>query len=265
RLFGDYLGHATTAVLNLDNAETRALAAASPGAMSFGVDTGDARFVARAVSPEPWGVSFAVVDKAAGETAQVSLKTPGRHNVSNALAAIAAARAIGVSLREAADALGRFEGVRRRLEIAGQAGGVVVIDDFAHNPDKIAATLRTLREHDGRILALFQPHGFGPLKLMGAEIADAFAENLRADDYLAVPEPVYYGGTTDRAVSSADIVSKLRAKGVRAEAFATREAAFAPLVERARPGDRIVVMGARDDTLSQFATDLVAAIGARLG
>ncbi len=101
---------------------------------------------------------------------------PGLHNASNALAAIAATRALGISIADAAAALGRFEGLRRRLETVGEAGGVTVIDDFAHNPDKIAASMATLRAHPGRLLIMFQPHGFGPLTKMGEELAGAFAD-----------------------------------------------------------------------------------------
>ena len=71
-----------------------------------------------------------------------------------------------MDLAEATQALSDFRGVRRRLEVTGTAAGVTVIDDFAHNPDKIAATLKTLHAFDGRLLILFQPHGFGPLKHM---------------------------------------------------------------------------------------------------
>ena len=80
---------------------------------------------------------------------RVNLKVPGRHNVSNALAALAAANAVGVPLEDAARALEGFKGVRRRLEVVGTANGVTVIDDFAHNPDKIAATLATLHDFPG--------------------------------------------------------------------------------------------------------------------
>ena len=109
---------------------------------------------------------------------------PGRHNASNALAAIAAAVSLGVALPDAAAAIGRFEGLKRRLEIVGSANGVTVIDDFAHNPDKIAATLATLTAHPGRLLVMFQPHGFGPLAKMGEELAATFAEGLRDGDRL---------------------------------------------------------------------------------
>lgn len=156
--------------------------------------------------------------------------------------------------------LARFAGIRRRLELVGSRNGVTVIDDFAHNPDKIAATLKTLHAFEGRLLVLFQPHGFGPLKLMRQDFIDGFAGLLRPDDVLLMPEPVYYGGTTDRSVSSGNIVDALVARGVKAEALPDRAACGARLLALAQAGDRIVVMGARDDTLSTFAAELLAAL-----
>ncbi|MEJ1968201.1 MAG: cyanophycin synthetase [Rhizomicrobium sp.] len=178
--------------------------------------------------------------------------------MSNALAALGAARAAGIELADAAAALETFAGVRRRLEIVGTANGVTVVDDFAHNPDKIAATLATLHDFPGRLLVLFQPHGFGPLKLMKDAFIDVFARQLGEDDVLLMPEPVYYGGTADRSVSSVDIVRGVEAAGRHAYVLPDRAACGVRLVALARPGDRIVVMGARDDTLSEFAAGLLA-------
>ena len=104
---------------------------------------------------------------------------------------------------------------------------------------------------------MFQPHGFGPLKKMKNEFIATFAEQLAGDDVLLMPEPVYFGGTVDRSVSSGDIAAGIVAAGRKAEALADREACGARLIELAKPGDRIIVMGARDDTLSIFAADLL--------
>jgi len=186
---------------------------------------------------------------------------PGHHNVANALAALATARACGVGLTEAAQALGDFTGIRRRLETVGTARGVTVIDDFAHNPDKIAATLATLHAFDGRLLILFQPHGFGPLRLMKDAFIEVFAEHLRSEDVLLMPDPVYFGGTVDRSVTSQDIVAGIEERSRQALAFPDRPACGAKLLEIAQPGDRIVIMGARDDTLSQFAEELLTKLG----
>ena len=259
-LFGGFVERAEVAVLNLDNDETARLAGSRKnGKVTYSLHDKSADLFAENIKPQPFGVSFDVV--ARDGRAGVSLKMPGRHNVSNALAAIAAARACGVSLNDAAQALAEFEGVKRRLEYVGEAKGVTVIDDFGHNPDKITASLKTLHEFPGRLLIMFQPHGFGPLRLMKNEFIATFAEQLAPEDVLLMPEPVYFGGTTDRSVSSKDIVNGVVVAGRKAQALATRDDCGARLVELARPGDRIAVMGARDDTLSAFAMDLLKRIG----
>ena len=135
-----------------------------------------------------------------------------------------------------------------------------MIDDFGHNPDKISATLRTLHDFEGRLLVMFQPHGFGPLRKMKAEFVETFVNGLGDEDILIMPQPVYFGGTVDRSVTSSDITEAVVAAGKTAETFDTREACGDRLVELARPGDRIIVMGARDDTLSDFAAEVLGRV-----
>jgi UDP-N-acetylmuramate--alanine ligase len=259
-LFGGFIAKAGTAVINLDNAEGAALAMTLPAGRvtSFAIE-GEADLVARNLAPTPFGIAFDLAERG-GAVLRVTLQVPGRHNVANALAAIGAARAAGVSLADAVRAIEGFVGLKRRFELVGEAGGVAVIDDFGHNPDKIAATLDTLHAFPGRLLLLFQPHGYGPLKVMRGELVAMFADKLGAEDLLVLPDPVYQGGTVRREVTSADIVADVAATGKRAMHIPARDAAAAHLVAQARPGDRIVVMGARDDTLSQLAADMVAQI-----
>ncbi len=263
-LFGDFLGRAETAVINLDDPETVALAAKRNGATigySLKNEPG-AELTAEVGARTAWSAAFRVTRASTGEFADAVLLTPGRHNISNALAAIGAAIAAGVSLGEAAEALSAFSGVKRRLELVGATRGVAVIDDFGHNPDKIRATLETLRALSGRLIVMFQPHGFGPLAKMKNEFIATFAAHLGADDILLMPEPVYFGGTVDRSVSSNDIVTGVLAANRRAEALPDRAACGNRIIELARPGDRVVVMGARDDTLSTFAEDLLVRLAA---
>ena len=262
-LFHDFAAKAETVVLNLDNQETAALAAKLPPgkAISFSLGDDAADLRAAELTPSPEGIDFEVSERATGATARARLRVPGPHNAANALAALAAARAIGLTLDEAAAALGGFSGLRRRLEYVGTEGGVTVIDDFAHNPDKILATLATLHAFPGRLLVMFQPHGFGPLRLMKDAFIDSFASHLREDDVLIMPDPVYFGGTVERSVTSEDIVAGVRARGRPAFAFAERTACGDKLLELARPGDRIVIMGARDDTLATFAVELLGRLG----
>jgi UDP-N-acetylmuramate--alanine ligase len=252
-------------VLNLDNPETAALAQTLPPgkAVTFGLGEEAADLSAHDLEALPAGMRFTL--EADGPRRSVTLNVPGAHNVANALAALGAVRALGVPTDQAAAALETFAGIRRRMEVVGSVNGIAVLDDFAHNPDKIAATLKTLHAFPGRLLILFQPHGFGPLKLMKDDFIDSFVGLMREEDVLLMPEPVYYGGTTDRSVGSDDIASGVRAAGRQAEALADRAACGDRIVELARPGDRIVVMGARDDTLSTFAAELLARLGQSAG
>lgn len=262
RLFRDFTAKSQVAVLNLDNDETALLAAemSADRRLTYSLLDPAADLLAADIQPAPDGIAFSVRERS-GPPIPVHLHVPGRHNVANALAALAAARACGIALSQAAAALSGFAGIRRRLEVIGSAGGVTVIDDFGHNPDKIAATLATLHEFPGRLLILFQPHGFGPLRLMGDGFISCFAEHLRADDVLVMPDPVYFGGTVDRSVTSTDIITGIQARGRQARFFPERPACGEHLLALARPGDRIVIMGARDDTLSAFAEELVHRLG----
>jgi UDP-N-acetylmuramate--alanine ligase len=257
-LFGGFIAKAATAVVNLDNGEGTALAMALPTErlLTFGIER-DADLVAEQLEARRFGAAFDLVERG-GARHRVTLRVPGRHNVSNALAAIGAAKAAGVSIEDAVRAIEGFEGLKRRFELVGERGGVAVIDDFGHNPDKIAATLDTLHAFPGRLLLLFQPHGYGPLKVMRRELVAMFAEKLGADDLLVLPDPVYQGGTVTREVTSADIVADVTATGRGALHIPDRAAAAAHLVAQARAGDRIVLMGARDDTLSLLAQDMLA-------
>jgi UDP-N-acetylmuramate--alanine ligase len=263
-LFSGFVARAETAVLNLDNEETAALViSAKVKTCSYSLQSRFADLQAQAIKLAPDGVSFGVIERETRNTAQVSLRTPGMHNVANALAALCTSCAYGLSLAEAAGALEGFAGAKRRLEVVGTAGGVTVIDDFAHNPDKIAATLSALHAFPGRLLVMFQPHGFGPLKLMREEFIAVFGQHMAGDDVLIMPDPVYFGGTVDRSVTSEHIVAGVRARRLQAMAFAERGACGDKLIELAEPGDRIVVMGARDDTLSTFAAELVQRLAAK--
>ena len=263
-LFRDFAAKAETVVLNLDDDETRFLAAVLPAERqrTYSFRDSSADLFGSSLVEEPFALSFHATDRRGGEMAPVRLQVPGRHNAENALAALAACQAAGIGLEAAAGALAGFEGLRRRFERVGRANGVTVIDDFAHNPDKIAATLRTLRAVPGRLLLFFQPHGYGPLKTMKDELIATFCRGMDANDVLILSDPVYYGGTVDRIVGSGDIVAGVRFDGRTAEHIAGRSECGDRLVELACPGDRIVVMGARDDTLTVFAEDLVERLSA---
>ena len=257
QLFGDFARKAKHAVWNADDLETVALIAplVLAGATSFGF-TDRADFRATDIIEMPLGSHFTLTVN--GESWPVTLQVPGRHNIANALAAIGAVAALDVPVAQAIHGVERFAGLARRFDIVGIAGGITVIDDFGHNPDKTAATLATLKAFPGRIIAFFQPHGYGPIRVMGNELAAVFAKHLDRDDYLILCDPVYFGGTVDRSQGSPIITDAVVAAGRHAEHIPSREDCGNRIVELAQSGDRIVIMGARDDTLSAFAADILA-------
>jgi len=236
------------------------LDALAGGAVRFGLRSGT-RWRPEGVRLRPDGATFTL------DGVAFSLPVPGRHNVLNAAAAVAAAAAAGVSLEEAAEALRGFGGVARRFQVVGQAAGVTVVDDFAHNPDKIRAAVAAarLRADGGRILAVFQPHGFGPTRFLLDDLVAAFREALLPGDVLWLA-PIYYaGGSVTRDVSSADLAAPLAADGRDARVVADRLQLPSLVAAEARGGDVVLVMGARDPTLSDLAREILASLAAGSG
>lgn len=258
-LFGDFVARARVAVINADDAESMGLIGRASRVVTFGL-CADAQISVEAdsINEGPTGISARVLDRRDGSLHALALQVPGRHNLANALAAIAAASAAGLAVSEAVAHLAGFAGLARRFDIVGTStSGMTVIDDFGHNPEKVAATLATLKAHPGRVIAFFQPHGYGPLRQTGHELAEVLATRLSPDDVTILCDPVYFGGTVDRSVGSELIVAMIREHGGQAEHIPLRADCADRIVELARPGDRIVVMGARDDTLSKFARDIL--------
>jgi UDP-N-acetylmuramate--alanine ligase len=258
-LFKDFIGKAGKVVLNLDNKETAALAGIIPAhaRITFSLNDASATLCASNLTFNDGGAHCDVTIRDTKERVPVTLNVTGQHNVANALAAMGATMAAGVAPHAAARYLSGFTGIGRRLDVVGTTpDGITVIDDFAHNPDKIAASLRTLHQTPGRLLVLFQPHGYGPLKLMIKELAACFATELAKEDMLFVSDPLYLGGTTDKTITGADLVHCIAATGGNAVHVASRDAAAEKMLREARPADKLVIMGARDDTLSKLAADL---------
>jgi UDP-N-acetylmuramate--alanine ligase len=189
--------------------------------------------------------------------AEARVPAPGRHNAENALAALAACAALGVPVRDAAAALASFEGVGRRFEVVGAARGVEVVDDFAHNPEKVRAALAAAHLRARRVHAVFQLHGFAPARFLKDEFLAAFADSLGPEDRLWLPDIYYVGGTAAKDVSAADYADALTARGVRARREPSRAAIAAAIAGEAQEGDLALVMGARDPSLSAFAAEVL--------
>jgi UDP-N-acetylmuramate--alanine ligase len=217
------------------------------GSVTFGLKSGDVVPVDIELGPTSCrfkidGVSFV-------------LPVSGMHNVSNGVAAVSACKELGISLEKCASGLHDFRGVYRRFVSVGKHKDIEVIDDFAHNPAKISASLSAAKLRGKRLLVFFQPHGYFPTKLMKNDYIETFS-TLGKDDILWMPEIYYSGGTVDRSISSNDIVSVVREKGINANFEPDRKKIAEQISKHAKAHDVVLVLGARDLTLPEFAKDI---------
>ncbi|MBN1863678.1 MAG: hypothetical protein JW808_02130 [Victivallales bacterium] len=189
-------------------------------------------------------------------TFKCGIPQPGRHSAVNAAFVAAICEMLGEKMGSIIPALTGFQGVRRRFDFAGtNARGAKVYDDYAHNVEKIVSCIGTAREvASGKVLTIFQPHGFSPLRFMREPLFTALEECLGDDDVFAFL-PVYYaGGTSSFSPRSEDVAAEYTRKGGREYLFfGDRQKAFSEMNSRSAEGDVVVIMGARDASLPAFA------------
>lgn len=251
-LFSNFIKTAQMGVvINADDKRLVPLQKLHPHTMTFSIQKKKADFVATDIQTTEMGMSFKINGQAG------TLSQFGEHNVQNALAAIAATAIAGVSLTDALEALASFHGTKRRLEKIGEVAGVEVFDDYAHNPNKITAAIKTLRTGGHRLWIFFQPHGFAPTRLMKDELIDVFATQTGKKDLIFMPDIFYAGGTVAKDIASKDLINALVSMDKNAFYVPSREAFLSRLTD-AQAGDRIVVMGARDSSLSDFALQIIS-------
>ncbi len=190
----------------------------------------------------------------------VDFKLPllGRHNAVNALQTVMLCERLGYALPDISRGLAGFGGIQRRLERVGSGRGVTVIDDYAHNPVKIGAAWDAVAPYYRRILAVWRPHGFGPLALMLGELVQAFCARARPEDRVFILPVYFVGGTAKRTVTGDTLVNALCERGVCAELAANYDELLARLKTEAQAGDGVLWMGARDPDLGVFARRFVA-------
>ena len=190
----------------------------------------------------------------------VSLRVPqpGAHNALNALLAAELCAQVGFAPEKIAEALSRFGGIQRRLERVDRGGPIRVVDDYAHNPAKIAAVWEAVATPTNRVLAVWRPHGYGPLRSMMEGLVGAFVGACRPQDRLWLLPVFDAGGTANRTVGSHELAAKLRRRGLPVAEVADYTALGVDVTAAARPGDTILIMGARDPQLPVFARHLVS-------
>ncbi|MBB1256003.1 UDP-N-acetylmuramate--L-alanine ligase [Streptomyces alkaliterrae] len=221
---------------------------AAPGVVTYG-ESPDADV--RVLSVVPHGLTSEVTAEftATGERLTFTVSVPGRHYAHNAVAALAAGAAAGVPAADLADALASYTGVRRRLQLKGEAAGVQVIDSYAHHPTEMTADLEAIRgalpaDAPGRVLVVFQPHLFSRTQELGREMGQALAladASAVMEIYPAREDPI-------PGVTSALVTDAARAHGADVTAVADRERVPELIAGMAKPGDLVLTMGAGDVT-----------------
>ena len=176
-----------------------------------------------------------------GEKAEIPIA--GEHNVYNALAAVALCRELGVDLEHIKEGLANFAGTDRRFEKKGEICGVTIIDDYAHHPREIAATLATAKNYPHRKLwCVFQPHTYTRTKVF----LDEFAQSLAAADEVVLADIFAARETDDLGISSADIAGRIEALGTKAHYFSSFDEIETFILEKCVKGDLLITMGAGD-------------------
>lgn len=230
-------------ILNADDEKLMELA--GKDAVTFSID---ARSVYRpeAIEYGPFSTDFSL------NGVKFTLSLPGRYNLYNALSCIAFLLETGTPLDAIAGVLQEFDGIDRRFDIYLNDGEHLVIDDYAHNPHKIGALMETIKSLRERVCYIFQPHGFGPTRLMKDEYIEIFAENLRESDCLMLLPIFYAGGTAARDISSRDLADGINARGRSAEVVDDR----GKIMKRLDEFRTYVVFGARDESLADLAGEI---------
>lgn len=228
-------------ILNADDRNLRNLSLEN--AVTFGIES-PAKYKAEDIFCSNFGSEFAVC----GE--KMRLEIPGKYNIYNALSAISVLAEIGVPLSDIARALPEFTGIERRFDVHLN-GKKLVIDDYAHNPHKIASLMQAVMPIKDNICYIFQPHGFGPTRMMKREYIEVFGRGLREKDSLILLPIFYQGGTASKDISSQHLADGIKAMGKKSVVSDRAE-----VLKNADAHENYVVMGARDDTLSLFAHEL---------
>lgn len=227
-------------ILNADDSNLHSLQTDRSITFSLGTAAG---YCAENIELQPLSSSFRI------RNVTFRLSLPGRYNIMNAVACIALLGEMGLSLDAIATVLPDFTGIERRFDIHLNDGNRFVVDDYAHNPHKIASMMKAMRLVKPSICYIFQPHGYGPTRMMKQEYIETFARNLRSDDHLILLPIFYAGGTAQKDISSEDLAQGIKTLGKSAEAVAQRSDIF----DHTKHWDNFVIFGARDESLSTFA------------
>ena len=235
-------------IVNQSNILAKTLSANAK--VDFGFENEIAGFNARNFKQEGFNLSFEVLNQ------KFEMNAIGQHSVENATAAIAVANQIGVDLKTCAESLKNYEGIYRRHQILGQKNGVWVIDDYAHNPAKCAASIKACQPLAEKVVAWFQPHGYGPTRFLRKDFVEEISAALRENDEIWMSEIFYAGGTAVKDISANDLIEDIKAKGKKAYFVEDRNDFLNEVKSSLSNNSVLLLMGARDPSLEEFCKEL---------
>ena len=238
-------------IINADCPNLKASKINNKKITTYGIEN-NADIMAEDIKYLSWGTKFRC------GTVTFELNMPGKFNIFNSLAAITVATKLKVPHETIAKALVEFKGIESRMHIIGNVNGNNIINDYAHNPDKIKASIEALKTHSEKdLIVIFQPHGYGPTKFFKEELISVFSSKLSRNDILIMPEIFYAGGTANKCISSKDITDTLKTKGINANYFLNRNEIIDFLRIKEKINYNILILGARDYTLPDFCHDII--------
>ena len=257
--FEAFAQHSGQLLVNETSPEAAALGRAV-GALSYGVDpSAGAQLEVESIGPHRATGAL----RLRSGTLALDIPQPGLHNLENAAAAALVALELGIPARAVEGLLASFPGVARRFEVIGTTpDGIRVVDDYAHNGEKLRAAITTAQYGASRILAVFQPHGFGPARFLRPELEALLPRLLRPADRFCYAEIYYAGGTVAKDVSSRMLADDLP-RDLHCGCAADHAAVVDWVLQLARAGDTVLIMGARDPELPALARRVFAALSAR--
>ena len=235
-------------VVNQSNTLAKSLSANQRN--DFGFEAENARYSAEDFKQDGLSLTFQVLNQ------KFQMNSLGQHSVENATAAIAVANQIGIDLKICAESLATYDGIYRRHQILGQKNGVWVIDDYAHNPAKCAASIKACQPLAEKVIAWFQPHGYKPTRFLKDDFIQEIADALRPQDEIWMSEIFYAGGTAVKDISANELVEGIKAKGKIAHFVEDRNDLLKELKPNLKQGTVLLLMGARDPSLETFCKNL---------
>ena len=235
-------------VVNQSNGLAKSLSTNSEN--DFGFEDENAGYSAENFEQDGLSLTFEV------RAQKFQMNSLGQHSVENATAAIAVANQIGIDLKTCADSLATYEGIYRRHQILGRKNGVWVIDDYAHNPAKCAASIKACQPLAEKVIAWFQPHGYKPTRFLKDDFIQEIADSLRPQDEIWMSEIFYAGGTAVKDISAKDLIEGITAKGKKAYFVEDRNNLLGKLRPELTEGTVLLLMGARDPSLETFCKNL---------